>query len=200
MCDFTNTFRVFFPSSSFRASGLIAAFAFLICLFAAQSAQAQLTLTVTRTDDRTPTATATCVPGGDCTLREAVTAANAAATNDTINFDTNVFNVQRTITLGGTALTIANNSGTLTINGTGANLLTISGNNASRVFTLNPGAIAEINNLTISNGNAGGNFGGGIEVEGGLTLNNSTVTGNSANGGGGMFILNGTATLTNLWC
>lgn len=35
-----------FPSS-FRASGLIAAFAFLICLFAAQNAQAQLTLTVT---------------------------------------------------------------------------------------------------------------------------------------------------------
>ena len=74
MSDLTATFRVFFPSSSFRASGLIAAFAFLICLFAAQSAQAQLTLTVTRTDDRN----ATCVSGVDCSLREAVTVANAA--------------------------------------------------------------------------------------------------------------------------
>ena len=74
MSDLTNTFRAFFPSSSFRASGLIAAFAFLICLFAAQSAQAQLTLTVTRTDDRNTA----CVSGVDCSLREAVTVANAA--------------------------------------------------------------------------------------------------------------------------
>ena len=78
MFRFTNTLRAFLtlsfrslPGSSFRASGLIAAFAFLICLFAAQSAQAQLT--VTRTDDRN----AACVSGVDCSLREAVTAANA---------------------------------------------------------------------------------------------------------------------------
>ena len=50
------------------------ALAFLICLFAAQSAQAQLTLTVTRTDDRNTT----CDSGVDCSLREAVTVANAA--------------------------------------------------------------------------------------------------------------------------
>ncbi len=80
MSDLTNTFRVFFQSS-FRPSGLIAALAFLICLSAVQSAQAQLTLTVTRTEDRN----ATCVTG-DCSLREAVNAANAAVTNDTINF------------------------------------------------------------------------------------------------------------------
>jgi CSLREA domain-containing protein len=65
MSDLTNTFR---------ASGLIAAFAFLICLFAVQSAQAQLTLTVTRTDDRNTA----CVSGVDCSLREAVNTANAS--------------------------------------------------------------------------------------------------------------------------
>jgi len=72
MSNFTTTFRVYFPSS-FRAFGLIAAFAFLIYLFAAQTAQAQSTFTVTRTDDRN----AACVSGVDCSLSEAVTAANA---------------------------------------------------------------------------------------------------------------------------
>jgi len=65
---------------SVRQHPISAAFVFLICLFAAQSAQSQLT--VTRTDDRN----ATCVSGVDCSLREAVNAANASATNDTINF------------------------------------------------------------------------------------------------------------------
>jgi hypothetical protein len=48
MSDLTTTLRAYFPLS-FRVSGLIAAFAFFICLFAAQIAQAQSTFTVTQT-------------------------------------------------------------------------------------------------------------------------------------------------------
>jgi hypothetical protein len=40
-----------------------------------------LSFTVTRSDDRN----ASCIPG-DCSLREAVEAANSSATDDTINF------------------------------------------------------------------------------------------------------------------
>ncbi len=62
MFDLTNMFRVFFPSSSFRTSGLIATFAFLICLLATSQAQAQ-----TNTGSCTPTTTVTegdLFPGG----------------------------------------------------------------------------------------------------------------------------------------
>ena len=64
----------------------------------------------------------------DCSLREAIAAANATAANDTIGFDTNIFNVARTIVLASGEIVIANN-GTLTITGPGAasdGLLTLS--------------------------------------------------------------------------
>jgi len=212
MSDFTNTFRAFFPSSSFRTSGLIAAFAFLICLFAAQSAQAQLTLTVTRTDDRN---NASCV-SGDCSLREAVNAANAAATNDTINFAIPAGSAgcalgvcTITLTRGELAVNSVGTVGTLTItNSTGASNLLISGNNASRVFYINLGNLA-ISGVTITKGNGIGtgptnsgfnNFGGGIfNNSGTLNLTNSTVSGNTAsNTGGGIYNFGGgTSTLTN---
>jgi hypothetical protein len=74
----------------------------------------------------------------------------------------------------------------LTINGPGANLLTISGNGAQRVFTVNRGTNVVLNGLTIANGAAGSNDGGGISNNGYLTVSNSTITGNSADDGGGI--------------
>jgi CSLREA domain-containing protein len=56
---------------------------------------------------------------GDCSLREAIAAANAQAGDDVIEFDATVFAGTQTITLGGTELLIESNGG-LTINGTGA--------------------------------------------------------------------------------
>ena len=189
---------------------LIAAFTFLVSLFAAQSAQAQLTLTVTRTDDRNTA----CVTGVDCSLREAINAANAAATNDTINFaipadDPNCPAGVCTITLAGNEILFdsTTTAGTLTItNSTGANNLLISGNNASRVFHLNPGADLTINGVTITKGNRDigttiyeRNGGGIYNNRGKLTLTNSAVSGNTAsNSGGGLSIDDGgTLTLTN---
>lgn len=60
---------------------------FFLLFVGAMSAQAQLNLTVTRNDDRN----AVCVSGVDCSLREAVNAANDSETDDTISFD-NRFN------------------------------------------------------------------------------------------------------------
>jgi parallel beta-helix repeat protein len=74
----------------------------------------------------------------------------------------------------------------LTINGPGANLLTISGNGARRVFTVNRGASVVLNGLTIANGAAGSNDGGGIINNGYLTVTNCTLAGNSADDGGGI--------------
>lgn len=139
------------------------------------------TLIVTKTADTNDGA---C--NADCSLREAIAAANASADDDVIVFDTTVFQGAKTIVLAGTQLTITNN-GSLRINGTGASLLTISGNNATGVISIEPQAVVTINSLTITNGNTAGN-GGGISNNGGnLTLNAAAVRNNTAGLGGGIF-------------
>ncbi len=153
---------------------LLAIFANLVFVAAANAA----TYTVTKTAD---TNDGTC--DADCSLREAVAAANATADNDTVEFDAGVFAAPQTIILAGMQLIVSNN-GTLTINGPEASELTISGNNVTRVFLINAGANAVINTVKITSGSS--NFGGGFVNLGDLTVNNVTVTGNtSVNGGGG---------------
>jgi hypothetical protein len=97
----------------------------------------------------------------------------------------------------------------VTINGSTNNGLTISGNNASRIFNINSGASLSIATLTIANGR--GITGGGILSAGTLTVNNSTINNNrtidgadatgatnGGNGGNGGAIYNtGTLTLIN---
>ena len=84
--------------------------------------------------------------------------------------------------------------------------VTISGNNQSRVFLIHESANATISDLTITGGNGVGaifqnvspRVGGGILNYGGtLTLNNSTVGGNSTTtGGGGILSYRGTMILS----
>src|SRR5262249_50400101 len=91
-------------------------------------------------------------PGAVGTLRWAVDQANSHPGADTIDFDSTVFHTPRTITLTQGQLTLTDTSGATTIVGPGANLLTVSGNNASRVFQIGggvPGATASIAGLTI---------------------------------------------------
>jgi hypothetical protein len=152
----------------------------LTVLFGVGTARAA-TFTVTNTND-----------SGAGSLRQAISDANTAAGDDTINFS--LSNCPCTITLTSGELSIANN-GSLTINGLGANQLSVSGNNQSRVFSIQQGATAIISGITITGGNA--RDGGGIRNDGGaLTLTNSTVSGNSARSGGGIYN-GGTTTLTN---
>lgn len=147
------------------------------------------TFVVTKTAD-----TNDGVCDADCSLREAIGAANIAVTDDVIEFDQSIFNVARTITLGGSELSI-NNNGSLVVNGTGSNLLTIGGNNASRVFLVNVGANVSINSLKITQGNVSFGSGGGLRNDGTLLLNNLEISGNSTGDiGGGLY--NNAATLT----
>jgi uncharacterized protein (TIGR03437 family) len=122
---------------------------------------------------------------GAGSLRQAITDANAnGAGTDTINFSA-LFNTAQTITLTAGQLSI---NSSLTINGPGANLLTVSGNNASRVFLINSGFSVSLSGITITGGNgagAGGGDGGGALNNGALTVTNSTISGNTTDNSGG---------------
>jgi Bacterial Ig-like domain (group 3)/MBG domain (YGX type) len=122
----------------------------------------------------------TLTDSGTGSLRAALAAANSG---DTIVFSNGLTG---TITLAST-LTINNN---VTIQGPGANLLTVSGNNAVTVFTVNSGVQMSLSGLTIANGNTGGGPGGGISNNGVLTVTNSSFNDNSAGGNEGVAINN----------
>ncbi len=137
----------------------------------------------------------------ECTLREAITEANAAAGADTITFDPAAFAAPgpHTINLSGA---LPNLSSNLTIQGPGANVLTVRRNTGGdyRVFTIDVGQTVTISGLTISNGAALGNLdplgdGGGILNLGALTLMNCTLSANSARLCGGGVCNRGAATV-----
>ncbi len=122
----------------------------------------------------------------NCTLREAVT---AAQTSDVIQFSP-LFNTPQTISLQ-TALPNIENS--ITIQGTGAHLLTVRRDPAAamnfRVFTMGGGPFVSVtvSGMTISGGMVGtGESGGGINALIQLMLNDVHVTGNTAGVGGGV--------------
>ena len=135
---------------------------------------------------------------GQTTLREAILAASASNA-PAITFDPTVFATPQTITLTMGELGLTKISGTLTIQGPGANLLSISGNRASRVFYMHGGS-ASLSGLTITGGYASepnvtsGGGGGGLEDYGGsVTLTNCTISGNvtpNNREGGGLEIFN----------
>jgi hypothetical protein len=151
------------------------------------------------------TTTADTGVSGKLTLREAVNLAGVTPGNDTVTFDPTVFATAQTITLTQGQINLTNAAGvtgTLTVQGTGAGLLSVSGNNASRVFYLYSGTTAILQNLTVTGGKtpgaALGSYGGGVFNNAGvLSLTNCTVTGNSATAvGGGVF--NGSGSVSSL--
>jgi parallel beta-helix repeat protein len=141
------------------------------------------------------TVTSTADDGSTGTLRWAVEQANAATSPTTIDFD--LGSSPTTITLTQGQLELSNAADSITIDGPGASLLSISGNSASRVFQVDGGVTASVTGLTITAGSAtGGNAdGGGIYNQGDLTLSDSTISGNSATGHGGGLDSSGGVTL-----
>src|SRR3990172_5201050 len=139
---------------------------------------------------------------GDCSLREAITAANTNTAvdacipgmgADTINFNVTIPVV---IMLGSTLPDISDD---LSIAGLGADNLTISGNNAVRVFLVNPGITLNLQDLTVATGSAEHSDsepgGGGIDNAGTLEITNSTFSGNDAVDQGGAINNNGALTI-----
>jgi hypothetical protein len=117
--------------------------------------------------------------------------------HDSSSGDTIIFSniVTGTITLTNGELAISNK--TLTILGPGANVLAVSGNNASRVFNINSSSIISISGLSIRDG-AGVFSGGGISCSNSaLTLANCAIFNNRAYNGGGIALVGGTAAMNN---
>src|SRR5689334_2641873 len=109
------------------------------------SAQSQNTLEVNTLADTNDGVCDT----SSCSLREAI--ANATS-GSTITFASGL---SGTIVLTSGELDVSTN---LTITGPGAKILTISGNNSSRVFNITSGTVT-LANMTIRNGQATGNIG-----------------------------------------
>ncbi len=127
-------------------------------------------------------------PGaGLLTLRQAVANANAHTGPDTIAFSTSLFKPgsQHTINLSQGQITFTDTSGATTVNGPGATVATVNAGQVSRIFNVAAGATISISGLTITGGeetiaDAVGNTGGGAILNAGtLTLNSSTITGNT---------------------
>lgn len=161
---------------------LLLTIGFVFCLAQAVSAA---TYTVSKIAD---TSDGMC--NADCSLREAIVAANATTDNDTIYFALPFFGSPQIITLSGSEIVIANN-GSLTIIGTGANRLTISGNNASRIISISDNAVVNISYMRFTAGTGAGaantGRGGAIYNNGGTTvISNCVMTGNQAANGGAM--------------
>lgn len=188
-------------SRSVFVRGVPAALASIILVLAAQSISAA-TYTVTTTAD-----------SGAGSLRQAVLDANATVDNDTIDFNIpaascNATTGVCTITLSSTEIVIANN-GSLTINGTGADRLTIDGGaGTNRIFYSNA-ATFTLSGVTLTGGNGRGTTpsndgaGGAILAEGAagvLALTNVHITGNTATvgpmSGGGLALMAGTVNIS----
>lgn len=139
------------------------------------------TIVVTNTDN-----------AGPGSLRQAVLDAGFSMTPDTITFDPS---------LSGSTITL---SSLITINtpmsivGPGADKLTISGNKATRIFTINgPGQIAvNLSDLTLANGSATttltGDRGAAINItDESVSLTGMVLTGNSTGARGGAIAISG---------
>lgn len=177
---------------------LISIFMILVAGFSTVAAD----LTVTTLEDELNS-------DGDCSLREAIEAANtdtavdtcgSGSGDDTIGFASGL---SGTITLNGSQLIINSN---VTMNGPGADDLAISGNNASRVVLIDgtPETVVVISGVSIVDGEASDDNGGGVHNRyAQITLDRVTVSNNQTTKeqfpfwGGGIYNLQGTMTVTN---
>jgi len=141
-------------------------------------------LTVRGLEDRTLPAVFTVLnlnDSGSGSLRDTVALANAVLGADTINFD---MNLSGTLKLTSGEISI---NESVTIQGPGAGVLALSGNNASRILTIAPavGATVTINGLGFTGGKTFGNGGAIVGKGQTLNLNQCVFTGNSATTAGG---------------
>ncbi len=135
------------------------------------------TFTVTKTTD-----TKDGICDADCSLREAIIAANSNPDADDVIVPAGTY----VLTKGDLEITDQ-----LTLNGAGADTTIIDGNGTDRVIDVLSGTV-EISAVTIQNGSGVSPL-GGIGNRGTLTVTNSTISGN----GGGIYSIRGVTTVTN---
>jgi hypothetical protein len=165
----------------------------LILAFSTKTFAAELMVNLTADGHDANTADGICdidatTPGLQCTLRAAVEQANVLSSSDLITFNSLPSNSIITLTTtNGGEIPITNN-GSLTINGLGANLLTINGGaGTNRIFYLNQADVT-IKDVTLTGGNGTGSYfsgavGGAIlTLSGRLVLDRVHVTANSVTG------------------
>lgn len=131
----------------------------------------------------------------DCSLRDAVRAANAQAGTDTIRF---AGGLAGTINLKSLQVTLSTN---MNIEGPGANTLTVRRDttNEFRIFNIDHVTVA-ISGLTISNGRltSNGSTGAGVYNNGGtLTLTSCALTDNAGYAAGALYNGGGNAVVSN---
>lgn len=159
---------------------------FNLCVLVIGASAATFTVNLT-TDAGDLTCDATC------TLRDALDDSNNTAGTDTIVFDAGIFGAAQTITLTSDLVITNSVNSNVNITGPGANLLTVSGGGASKIFTITETPVVSISGMTLTNGNSvgtapGNTFGGAVYNQGDLTLTNVIVTGNtSLSDGGGLY-------------
>ncbi len=153
-------------------------------------------------DSATPVADCATTTNNDCTLRDAIDAANTDnGGTDTILFSSGLPSPSTIVLDATNGPLVITDAGTLDITGPSASQMMVSGDNAVEVFDVETGATATVSGLTVEDGQAApgsdgdggaGGAGGGISSSGTLTLDNDTISGNaSGNGGDVAFIGDG---------
>lgn len=167
--------------SARRLSTLLLATALLAPALAAQAAPT--TFLVTKFSDSID---GTC-DSSDCSLREALIAANNNPGADTIIVPAGSY----TLSIAGAGEDFAASGDldireALTISGSGTATIGVANGWDDRVIHVLPGVAATLGHLTIAGGKQAGGNGGGILNEGTLTFSDGTVSNNSAASGGGI--------------
>ena len=174
-------------------------------LLAAAPAGATTTYVVDNAVDAPATAANCTTPvAGQCTLRDALAAANAAATDVTITLPSLSAGQSYNVDSANGQLDVNDNTHTVTIDGGGQSTTILKATCSSpscsittRVLKVETGTTADISGVTVQDGNPSGGNGGGILDCGTMTLTDSTVSGNNATTSGGGIELSsgGSATL-----
>ncbi len=180
----------------FARSRFFVTFSFVLVLLGANDAAAATFLVDSTADagDTAPGDGVCATSNATCTLRAAVSEANALSGPDAITVPAGTY----VLTSGQLAI-----STDVAVNGAGAATTIIDGNAASRV--LETSAVVAITGVTVRNGRILNGCGGGIlsSGSGALTLTDVVVTGNVAQNGGGicyqpLVTFNGAVTMTNV--
>ena len=202
-----NTSNLFLLRRPLVRYGAVAFLLGLILWAAATPSAGATNITVTTMDDENNT-------DGDCSLREAIRAANAdfpidacprGSGADTIILPAGTITFDPALGAAGEDLTATGDLDIirdLTIIGAGRQKTIIDADGHDRVFHILIDASVTLSGMTITGGDPHGNHGGGIYVvSGALTLDNVRVTGNTTGGttiynGGGIAFVGDFETLT----